>query len=178
MRHIFIPKSFNKLITSQKGSIAFYILLLIVLGFGVLLAGGGPSLLSGDTPSPVNATPTPTLVPGAPTPTPTTVPSTWSISYALEPCANGERKGKALTKAESAGYMSLEISNGEIYVPIDTGTSAVLLPEGEHPIFLRNSKGFNSKPWRVALYSGGTLTDGQWTGGILEAERKGIATGC
>jgi hypothetical protein len=162
----------------QRGqSSAYVIIFVIVIIFAVMLSGGTSSLFTGNEPSSVIDTPTPT-VPANTTPTASPLTS-WKLSFSESNCIKEKipvYTGKITATGESNGYISLEIQNGNSYNQIMT--SAFKATETQYNATLSNSDNFDTKPWRIVLHSGGNQINNNWSGGEEKDVYNGNATGC
>lgn len=152
-----------------------------MLAFAIMLSGGSSSLFTGNVGSPAPPTPTPLLP--APTgsastsPTPSSV-SIWSVTATLKGCnIDGFPKADIYSEGPMSGYLKLSVeSTGGSYEQV--ATAAFTAPRSTNTATLLNSRGFNTKPWRVELFSGGSLSDANWSGGTLRKVYVGSPTGC
>lgn len=161
----------------QKGqSQAYIILFILVIIFAVMFSGGGDFLFSGNLPSSI-ADDTPTPNPATPTASPSGTLA-WSIDYAVGDCVdstNPQKIGNIRAHGANDGYILLKME-GEVGVYNPVGpTRKFIAPEITYNLYLENSKGFNTKRWRLELYSGG---DASLTGGELKYTKEGTPTGC
>lgn len=151
--------------TSQRGqSSAYIILFVIVVIFAVMLSGGSSSLFSGNMPSSVIDTPTPSQ---STTPSPSAAPSAtgWNITVTLDGCKNDKTTYMAGTaKVEGPSDGTVELSVGTQTV----GSQAFTNPSGTFPLSLTNESGFNTKTWKISVSSGG----------IIKKTYDGNPTGC
>lgn len=162
-------------------SSVYIIILITMLAFAIMLSGGSSSLFTGNVGSPAPPTPTPLLP--APTgsastsPTPSSV-SIWSVTATLKGCnIDGFPKADIYSEGPMSGYLKLSVeSTGGSYEQV--ATAAFTAPRSTNTATLLNSRGFNTKPWRVELFSGGSLSDANWSGGTLRKVYVGSPTGC
>lgn len=184
-----MPKVFSKLLSfascllpsSQKGQSTVYIIIvIIVIIFAVMLAGGGGSLFTGNEPSSVTDGPTPSGASNSSALTPTP-DANWSVEVVEGTCQAGKSAYKqedVTAKGSGSGYISLEIEN-----PVGTWKTDVAIsftsPTETYTVKLDNATGYNTKNWRLRLFSGGSDTGGTWSGGGEKAVSKlGSPTGC
>lgn len=153
----------------NKGNASMLVIIGLVVVFAIMLSGGAGSLTSGTTAS---AIPSPTEAPLSTTtsPQPTTAQAETITIQVNDQCEteNGLilKKGTAFIKAPLDGYIQLqteEVSGNFNTIDADSYIS----PEYSYNLSLRNSQGFNTKNWRVNIYSGGTKSNNTWTGGTL-----------
>lgn len=146
-----------------------------------MLTGGSSSLFSGNLPSSVTDTPAPSGATG-PTASPsTTISPAWSIDYTLEPCTTengaGLKKGTVIGKGATNGYiLIMKDVNGNFEQ--EGPARKFVFPETSWHLELSNSKGFNTKNWKLMLYSGGVVNNKTFSGGNLEATKNGSPTNC
>lgn len=167
---------------SQAGqSSSFVIIILIVIIFAVMLAGGGASLFTGNEPSSVIESPTPTGD-SATTTTPgltVTPASGWSINVSLSYCQLGRtpyKTGAVTAEGPSDGYIKLEMNEGSNVLVSET--QSFTHPKGSYSLTLGNDRGFDSHYWKVSVYSGGSSSGDDWTGGTFQKSYIGSPTGC
>lgn len=175
-----------KLLFSQRGDTSsVLIIIVLVIIFGVMLSGGSSRLLSGNIPSSVTTTPTPSVYPSistAPTLSPTTAPvDTWSIDVTLDKCStqNGQKvlTGNATAKGSDKGYIAVELQdqNGNFTQDDSTSFSS---NQVKYQLNIIQSHGFDKSKWRVSLYSGGSENNGIWSGGTLKASKDESPISC
>ena len=146
----------------------------MVIIFAVLFAGGGGSLFTGNIASSITDTPEPTET-STPTGTPTISP--WDLKVTFLGCnVGGFPKAEILSTGSSNGYTKLLVErNGSL---IEIASANFVSPKSKNVAALVNSDGFNTKPWKVELYSGGQQSGNTWTGGTLQKTYDGTATRC
>ncbi|MDO8270170.1 MAG: hypothetical protein Q7T54_05890 [Candidatus Levybacteria bacterium] len=167
---------------SQRGMSSVYIIIfVIILTFAIMLSGGGGSLFTGNIASPVS--PTPTTDPTAPTagPTGSTItPSSsgvWNITGVFKGCnIDGFPKADIFSEGPTNGYIKLSVEDAGGYKQI--ATASFLAPRSTNKATLLKSLNFSTKPWRVELYSGGSISGESWSGGTLQKAYIGAPTGC
>lgn len=165
----------------QAGASTIYIVIIIVIIiFAVMFSGGTEHLLSGGTASIVTNTPTPPAG-STPTssPTPTADPA-WTIDVSLTACQQGKSPFKTANitaKGQNAGYIVLEIETSPGNW-IQDSSASFAAPSQNFTADLPNDAGYNSKNWRLRLFSGGTQTGDSWSGGSFRTSYAGSATGC
>lgn len=170
--------TFNLKTPHQNGQVAFFLILVIVIIFAVMLAGGGGSLLSGDMPSSVTEAPTPTSdITATPSPTPNPL---WDIIIVMDSeCKQGKspyKTGTATVKGTQNGYVRLEINDSGFK---ELATQEFTKPLATYkPLTLTNDDGFNSRDWKLTVYSGGQKVNGKWVGGEFQATKAGSPTNC
>lgn len=169
-------KSFE--LGSRGMSSVYIIIFIIILTFAIMLSGGGGSLFTGNIASP--DIPTPTRDPAATppvSPTPSSA-SNWSISHTFKGCGNIGLPGVTIIAYGSEkGYITVEAENSS--GGYDNYVNSEFIPPGrQYGVVLLNSAGFNTKKWRVRLFSGGSLQNSKWQGGTEKASDPGIPTGC
>jgi len=157
--------------SSEKGqSSAFIIIFIVVIVFAVMVSGGGASLFSGNEASPDLATDTP-----EPTAGPTSPNVAWDIAVNLTGCKivkEMSMTGSATVAGPTGGYIVLKVQNGSTTNLITNPTFTS--PSTIYNLILPNSDSFNSNPWSIELYSGGS----SGSGGTLQKTYKGNPTGC
>lgn len=185
------PVRFN----SQSGQSSIYIVIIImVVIFAVMFVGGTESLSSGNEASPVSITPSavadsgsaspsagsssPTTTTTSPTASPTTTVG-WNVSFTKTLCLKEtipQQEGKITASGDQDGYVSIEVQNGESYVVVLTAEFKA--PQVSYNTILSNKDGFNTKNWRMNIFSGGTRSGNQWINGNLKSTYSGTGTGC
>lgn len=166
---------------SQKGDIEFLILIVVIIG-AFTLAGGQYIF---DTLPKGNAKPTPTVIPlptggtggiGGGLNQEVTTPG-WSIEIVSSIC-DSVKKESLVTfalRGTAGGYYSILLrTNGSTpytYGFIDNELQVSSLN-------IKNTLGFNTNPWSVKLYEGGSESGGNFTGGTLKVSKNMSATGC
>ena len=165
----------------------------MVVIFAVMFVGGTESLSSGNEASPVTITPTLTVDSGSVSPaagstspsvttSPTTSPTTtvgWNVSFTKTLCLKEtvpQQEGKITASGDQNGYVSIEVQNGESYVVVLT--TEFKAPSASYNTILSNKDGFNTKMWRMNIFSGGTRSGNEWVNGTLRSTYSGAATGC
>ncbi len=186
------PVRFN----SQSGQSSIYIVIIImVVIFAVMFVGGTESLSSGNEASPVSITPSavadsgsasPSAGSSSPTTTTTTSPTAsptttvgWNVSFTKTLCLKEtipQQEGKITASGDQDGYVSIEVQNGESYVVVLTAEFKA--PQVSYNTILSNKDGFNTKNWRMNIFSGGTRSGNQWINGNLKSTYSGTGTGC
>lgn len=170
---------------SQSGFAFIAIILIMLVIFSISIVSGADDFaFSPDPTGKPTPTTSPTATPSAgtitPTPTPTPDPSTgWSITYVINSCENGIAKGKVTATGPANGYMTLELqdSSGSY---VTKSSEAFLSPDGPGPsdLTLNSSAGYNTRPWRLNLFEGGSGTRDNYSGGILRNTIQGAPTSC
>lgn len=163
-------------LNSQRGQSSVYVIIfIIVIIFAVMFSGGGGSLFSGNTPSSVTDAPSPTAGPTGITPT---ADNPISLTHTFLGCGSIGLPGiSILAFGAKNGYMKVEIDNGS--GGYDYYVGAEFTPPGKkYGVAILNSKGFNTKKWRIKLFSGGSVQNDQWQGGTEVASDNGDPTGC
>lgn len=146
------------------------------------MSGGTSSLFSGNLPSSVTDTPEPST-PAGTSPTSSVSPTPdprWTIDAVLSSCQIGKspfKSGNITAKGNSNGYLSLEIEYVTGSWNVDA-TSAFTSPSWNYTLNLPNDSGYNTKNWRLRLFSGGSQSGGAWSGGTEKAVKTGAPTGC
>ena len=171
-----IHNSLPLILRSQEGqSSAFIIIFIVVIVFAVMMSGGAASLFSGneaspdlttETPEPTTDTVTPSASSSASTPGPTNSAG-WNVAVTLGSCNGAATKepfmtGSMKVTGTANGYVQLEVDGKSV------GNQSFTAPTGNFPLELSNTFGFNNKPWKAAVYSGGTV----------KATYNGAATNC
>lgn len=158
-------------------STVYIIIIIIVILFAVMFAGGGASLFTGNEPSSVTDEPTPSTTAGG-SGGPTDTPATSTLSHVFLGCGTKGVPGIRIQAfASEKGYMIVEIQNNT--GGFDYYVGSEFIPAGrEYGVALLNNKGFNTKKWRVRLFSGGSIVSGQWQGGTEKAVDPGDPTNC
>lgn len=162
--------------SGQRGQVAMLLIIVMVIAFAIMMSGGAGSLFTGNEPSSVTPTPPEEGEVVAPTPT----PAPWDIIMSLEEtCREAKfpfKQGKMIVNGLENGYVKLEINDGGFKTHI---TQPFLSPSSIYdPLIFKNEDGFNTKDWKVTVYSGGTLENGNWTGGTEKTTIAGQPTGC
>lgn len=91
-------------------------------------------------------------------------------------CDNTNHQGNSSigVTAPAAGYISFGLK--------DAGspqfTKSYTPPSQSMGLTLSNSDGFNTKPWQIQLFSGGTQNGTTWSGGTIAASKDMDPTGC
>ena len=150
---------FSLLPNAQRGqSSAFIIIFIVVIVFAVMMSGGSASLFSGNEASPDLATETPQPSVAETTPSASSSANTagWSVAITLGSCNSTTTKEPYMTgtmkvTGTANGYVQLEIEGKSV------GNQSFTAPNGNFPLELSNSFGFNNKAWKAAVYSGGTV---------------------
>lgn len=167
------------LFTSQRGMSSIYIIIFIIMtAFAITLAGGGNSLFTGNTGSFI--TPTITPDPAAPSSTIPSITSTvglWNIDHSLSTCT------KETPSFITAKFAVTGIEDGYIQLSIDSPykivtTQAFIKPSQDFTFTLSAADGFGASSWKFEVFSGGTKTGTNWTGGTLQKTYNGSPTGC
>lgn len=166
----------------QRGGTEIYIVVVVIL-IAFLMAGG--EFLLG------NAFPLPdSLNPFQNTPANggnggsggnggnSTNPTTWSVDLSNRGCSTGKNITTATVTGTASGYISVEISNGAGgFAPVQT-RAFTNLPTSVYELNLPNDLGFNTTAWRVQVFQGGTNSNGNFSGGTVQASKNGSPTGC
>lgn len=128
---------------------------------------------------------------GSITPTPAAA-ATWSIEQinGKSSCdsTTHDSKTEIALHGPEAGFYKFEVKNGDTYEPVyieSEGSSNIFNAFTPNTQFLQlldlNLKaqdGFNTKPWRVLLFQGGTLEGSTLKDGVQKVEKNFDATGC
>lgn len=172
---------------AQQGqSSSVMVIIILVIIFAIMIAGGTGMLFSGNEPS---GDPWATEAPadgsgsdsgsGSPTASPSASPSSdWSVNVSFLGCnINGIPRSVITSTGPQNGYVNMEVDDGTgKYKEIATGE--FLSPQSNNTAVLLNKDGFNSYSWKVNLFSGGTKTSDNWSGGTLQKSYNGNPTGC
>lgn len=153
---------------SRKGGMEILILITIVIA-GFFFAGGQSAFEM--------------IYPDDEDLTPTTTPAAqqqqqeWAIELINVRCDSASQISNVSVGLHGPqnGYYTIfmdgvGVSTNE-YTPSPQGDESVILP-------LPNTLGFNSKPWSISLYGGGSLFEGSFSGGTKKAEKQFTATAC
>ena len=159
---------------SQKGYATGYIILfIIVIIFAVMLSGGSGSLLSGNLPSPDysdDVSPSPTASPSA----------AWNVTYRSTLCIRGsvpQQEGAIEATGPQDGYIAFEVEENGTYRIVST--AKFTSPKTPYESILSAKDGFNTKSWKINIYSGGTEINNKWQGGKVQGGGySGSPTGC
>lgn len=174
---------------NQRGFAFVAYIFLVVVIFSILIVTGSfslagstatakptptPTLAPGETPGP--DTPTPTPDDSIPTAAPTSAPA--SLSHRFLGCGDRGLPAADITAYNSTpGYMIVEKGNNA--GGYDYYVGAEFIPPGrQYGVVLLSNQGFNTRKWRVRLFSGGAKKDGKWQGGEEKATDTGDPTGC
>lgn len=161
----------------MKVSGEIIILIIIILGAFLL---GGATYQGNDYVLPSSTSTTPGGSSSTPTETPTPTPKPeWSLSHTFLGCGNIHIPGaEILAHGNANGYMKIEIDNGSGGYDYYVG-SEFTPPGRKYTVALLISEGFSTKQWRVRLFSGGSLQNGEWQGGNEKVlPDNGNPTGC
>jgi len=156
------------------------IILIVLVIFSISIVSGADDFaFSPDPTGKPSPTISPTATPSAGTVTPTPAnTSGWNIAVSFLGCdINGVPKAIINSTGSENGYINLEVSDTS-GGSREIATANFLSPASINTATLLNSVGFNTKVWRVNLYSGGNLTNDKWSGGTLKATANGNPTGC
>ena len=107
-----------------------------------------------------------------------TIPRT--IGITLSACKVGKspfKTGDITTKGTANGYMTLEIESSKDIWKLDS-SSGFTAPSKNYTVNFPNDEGYNTKKWKLNLYSGGTKIVDKWSGGTEKATNTGNPTGC
>ncbi len=153
---------------SQKGGMETLILIMIVAAAFVFV--GGQSAFDMIYPD-EDVTPTPTPAPAA------GANSQWSIDLINKSCdaANNLSNVSIGFHGPDKGYYEILVDGTSIqtneYIPSSLGSESITLP-------LPDNLGFNIKPWKLRLFSGGSQTGSGFSGGTQKAEKQFDPTNC
>lgn len=161
--------------SSESGFMFIAIILILLVAFSFTMVSGAKKFEYSPEKVPgTSATPTPSA--GTITPTPNQSAG-WSITYVINSCENGIAKGTISNKGTANGYGTLEQQDSSGNYQIKSSDQFVA-PEGPLDLTLRSADGYNSTPWRLGLYEGGSGTRDNFSGGTLRATIQGTPTSC
>ena len=168
--------------SSEQGFAMVAIIFIVLVIFSISIVSGADDFaFSPDPTGKPSPTISPTATPSAGTvPTATPDPSAgWTISYTIDSCENGVAKGKVTATGPANGYMTLELQDACGNYSIRS-SEAFLPPDGPGPsdLTLNSSAGYNTRPWRLNLFEGGSGTRDNYSGGTLRNTIQGTPTGC
>lgn len=166
-------------LTSERGFMFVAIILIMLVIFSIsIVSGAGNFAFSPDPTEKSSPSTGPTATPSAGTITPTPANTAgWKITTTFLGCDINEfPKADINSTGSENGYIKLEISDVSGFREI--ATANFLSPVSKNTATLLNSLGFNTKAWRVSLYSGGSPTNNRWSGGNMQATVSGNPTGC
>lgn len=187
------PNTLFSSLNSSRGQSSIYIVIIImVIIFAVMFVGGVESLSSGNEASPVSITPSaadsgtasPAAGSASPTastsPTATTAPATWTLDVIPGAC-EGLTKAKfkkfqVAINGNSKGYIAVSQLKGSSYEVY--GTSEFSPPLQNYTMSLLSDLQFDTKPWKITIFSGGTKNGENWVGGSTQKIYDGQPTGC
>lgn len=114
--------------------------------------------------------------------------SDWSIEQVLTKAscdnANNNSRVELAFKGTAPGFYRIDIKNGNSFQPVFINHTVYneFKPNTQNiqvnDLTLTNADGFNTKPWRVVLFQGGTISGNDLTGGTQKADREFPATNC
>lgn len=164
---------------SSSGFALVAIIIIILVIFSISIVSGADDFaFSPDPTGKPTPTTSPTATPSAGTITPTPNQSVdWSITYVINSCENGIAKGTISNKGTANGYGTLEQQDSSGNYQIKS-SDEFIAPEGPLDLTLISADGYNSTPWRLGLYEGGSGTRDNFSGGILRATIQGAPTNC
>lgn len=168
---------------SQLGqSSSVLVIFIFIVLFAIMLTGGYGMLFSGDTPTPdqwaVSGTPSAGGSGGGTATTSAVV--TWKLTVNLKGCVSTPTAGESievLPEGPGNGYLSyeVEVTPGSFLTTVFNGFTG---PKQAFTYILPNSRGYNTKKWRVELFEGGTANGSTYSGGTSKSVVNYDATGC
>lgn len=181
---------FSSLNSSQGQSSIYIVIIIMVVIFAVMFVGGTESLSSGNEASPVSITPSAadsgsaSPAAGSSSPSTTTSPTAttapWTLDVAPGACENsnkgGLKKVQVTISGNSKGYFAVSQLNGESYEVF--GTAEFSPPTQNYNVPLINDLKFNTRPWKITVFSSGSKNGVNWEGGFMQKTYDGQATGC
>lgn len=161
---------------SQSGRTDIFIVIVVIL-IAILLAGG--ELFLGDfLPLPDSLSSSLGGGSGTPGDRGTDPAADWSIEIENKGCEAQENTSVATVTGLAPGYISVEISNGAGGFAVIQTDSFTNLPVSVYELSLPNTLGFNTTPWRVRVFEGGTQNGNDFSGGTEKAVKDASSTGC
>lgn len=156
---------------NSRGETEIFVLVVVILG-AFLLAGG--QLLFQNNEDTSLSQPAAGGTNGGTTQPP--AGSTDLIQVISQGCSANQGNATIAFKGASAGYISFGLTEANK----TQFTKPYTPPVQSADLTLLNSDGFNTKPWQIQLFSGGTQdSTGKWSGGTSQAPTKDMpATGC
>lgn len=136
---------------------AFIVVIVVIVG--AFLLSGGQNIFQ-DNSEEVSSTPAATSGSAG--------GSAWSITYASKGCASTGEQIEITAKGPGTGYITVEVKNGSSFQAVDSAEFKSS-PSIYSPVNLLKSAGFNTNPWRLKVWEGGSKTGGQWEGGTEKA---------
>lgn len=162
---------------NQEGFSMVIWVFLVVFIFSVLVVTGSFSL--DGTKSTYSAIPSDTpTVSGAPKPSTSPAKTTdWSIDYELGSCEKGAIEAIVTLKGTEIGYFTFDVKQSDGTYK-NLGTRVFTPSTLKYKILLLNSTGVDKNTWQINLYSGGTVSGDDGSGGILKTIKEGNPTNC